>query len=148
MTPISHTVTFDTSRHDLLVDLAAQVRAGGAGEIERALEGRIFHALEGHEGVWSDNFDDGEGGDVWHREDPEEPGCAFDAPPHYLNRYEDVLAMLPEGVWIGMLLQSGPGCPWTCVLMGTDLDKEQATGHGADLCRAGPNAALLVRARS
>lgn len=146
MTKFTRTVSVDTARHDLLVSLAERA-AGPSGE-DRVLEGLVFHALHGHEGVWSDNFDDGNDGDVWHREDPEEKGCAFDPPPRYATTYEGAIQALPKGVWISQLHQSGPDGPWFCVLLGADLPKEEATGEGPDVFRAILNAALLVHART
>ena len=146
MTSFTNTVSFDTGPSHRLMDLALRTQTGAIGQ-DKVLEGLVFHALHGHEGDWSDNFDDGHGNDVWHRRDAED-GWAFDTAPQYTTTYEGALEALPEGVWISQLHQTGPGQSWVCVLLGADVPKEESTGHGADLPRAILNAALLVRART
>lgn len=147
MTTFTHTVSSDTSRHDLLSSLATRVRTRSAGSDDvQFLEGLVFHALHGQEGEWSREFGDHPDG-VWHRRDPED-SAAWDVPPAYLRDYEAAALTLPEGSWISTLQQTGPGAPWICVLLGTRLEKEDSTGHGPDLASAVVDAALMVRART
>lgn len=139
-------IDFAPAASQNLLSLAMRAVAGPSGK-DRVLEGLVFHALHGHEGVWSDNFDDGHEGDVWHRQDPNDT-CAFESPPAYTTTYEGAIQALPEGVWIRQLRQTSDGGTWICTLLGSDLPDEEAAGHGPDLFRAILNAALIVRART
>ncbi len=112
----------------------------GTANPDRILDGRVFKAIHGGEGDWSDEFED----EVWHRRDPND-AAAFDAPPTYSSTYEAAASTLPEGTWIVHASQDGPNGRWNVRLGADGVDEKDLAGQGPSLPRAVLDASLNAR---